>query len=105
MASEEDFEPRVSLKMVNEAMEDNASEDELVAGEIELLNAIEYQLHRPTAEHHRNWLVEVVDQQLELEADKALPMDVDDLKPHSNDTSWHSLKDLLGTWHVAGALA
>ena len=77
-------------------MEDNASEDELVAGEIELLNAIEYQLHRPTAEHHRNWLVEVVDQQLELEADKALSMDVD-------DTSWHI--KTYSAHGTAGALA
>mmetsp|Transcript_6998 Transcript_6998/g.15892 ORF Transcript_6998/g.15892 Transcript_6998/m.15892 type:complete len:385 (-) Transcript_6998:55-1209(-) len=58
------------LKDLNDAMGDHASNEELVMAELEMLNAIDYNLHRSTAEHHRYWIVEFVNDRVDLGNEK-----------------------------------
>lgn len=57
---EEDLDPMTNIKSINQAMEDSATEEQLVDAERKVLIAIDFHLHRPTAEHHRQWFVECV---------------------------------------------
>eukprot|EP00913_Durusdinium_trenchii_P020454 g19214.t1 len=54
--------PKLQLQpwVLPSAMEDSATEEQLVDAERKVLIAIDFHLHRPTAEHHRQWFVECV---------------------------------------------
>ncbi|CAJ1438557.1 unnamed protein product [Effrenium voratum] len=68
---EEELSPDATAASIAEAQgEEMATQDELVQAEKRVLEAIDFQLHRPTAVHHQHWLVEYLDTHSSLGTNK-----------------------------------